>query len=72
MAAPELAASVSEALATDADEFAARAREEAAALKTDLRDGTFDNPQASVGMEYELYGVDGDGALVRVRAGCST
>jgi hypothetical protein len=58
MSASELAAKVREALAVDADAFQARAREEAETLKAEVRDGTFDNAEAIVGLEMELYGAD--------------
>ncbi len=67
MSASALAENVGEALAVDADRFADRARAEAAALKDEVRDGTFDNAQAIVGLELELYAVDDrTGALRRV------
>lgn len=34
-----------------------RAREEAEYLKTAIKDGTFDNHQSVIGLEYEFYGV---------------
>ncbi len=58
MSASELAAAVHEALAVDAEEFQAAAMEEAEDLKAEVRDGTFDNTQALVGLELELYSVD--------------
>jgi len=58
MSASELAAAVREALGTDAEAFEAAVRSEAADLKESVRDGTFDNSQALVGLELELYAVD--------------
>ncbi|MFB6309532.1 MAG: hypothetical protein ABEH35_09390 [Haloarculaceae archaeon] len=58
MSASELAASVAEALDVDAEEFRARAREDAEWLKREIREGTFDNTQSIVGLELELYAVD--------------
>ncbi|WP_018256959.1 hypothetical protein [Halomicrobium katesii] len=58
MSASELAQRVREALSVDGDEFEARAAEEAEWLKTEVRDGTFDNTEAIVGLELELYAVD--------------
>ncbi|WP_276273464.1 hypothetical protein [Haloarcula litorea] len=58
MSASELAAAVAEALAVDAESFHASAREEAERLKEEVRSGTFDNTEAIVGMELELYAVD--------------
>ena len=67
MSASELAARVTEALAVDDDEFASRVAEEVEALRDELADGTFDNPQAIIGLEYEFYAVDDDtDALMRV------
>ncbi len=58
MSASELAAAVREALAVDAEAFRAKATAEAETLKREVRDGTFDNTQALVGLELELYSVD--------------
>ena len=67
MSASELAARVAEALAVDEEEFASRVAEELEVLREELAAGTFDNPQAIVGLEYEFYAVDDDtDALMRV------
>jgi len=58
MSASELAEQVRAALSVDSDEFEARATEEAEWLKSEVRDGTFDNTEAIVGLELELYAVD--------------
>jgi hypothetical protein len=58
MSASELAAAVGRALEVDGDTFHDRAREEATQLKEEIRSGTFDNTEAIVGMEMELYAVD--------------
>ncbi|MBX0295867.1 hypothetical protein [Haloarcula nitratireducens] len=58
MSASELAAAVAQALDVDAEAFHAQAREEAESLKEEVRSGTFDNTEAIVGMELELYAVD--------------
>ena len=58
MSASELAAAVREALDVDGEAFHSRAIEEAEQLKTEVKDGTFDNSQALVGLELELYAVD--------------
>jgi hypothetical protein len=58
MSASELAAAVHEVLAVDAENFHARAMAEAEDLKREVREGTFDNTQALVGLEMELYSVD--------------
>ncbi|MFA1611393.1 hypothetical protein [Halobellus rubicundus] len=53
----ELAADVRDALAVDAEEFEAQARTDAEVVKSELREGTFDNHQSIVGLEYEFYAV---------------
>jgi hypothetical protein len=53
----DLAARVKSVLATDPDEFRERAARDAAVVKEELAAGTFDNHQASVGLEYEFYAV---------------
>ncbi|RLM57488.1 hypothetical protein DVK02_06905 [Halobellus sp. Atlit-31R] len=53
----DLAASVRDALAVDPEEFEAQARRDAEVVKSELRDGTFDNHQSIVGLEYEFYAV---------------
>jgi PAS domain-containing protein len=58
MSASELAAAVREALAVDAESFRSAAMAEAEELKREVREGTFDNTQALVGLELELYSVD--------------
>jgi len=58
MSASELATKVQEALDVDAAEFHEVVLSEAEQLRTELQDGVFDNTQALVGIELELYGVD--------------
>ncbi|WP_226022457.1 hypothetical protein [Halomicrobium salinisoli] len=58
MSASELASRVADALTVDREEFQSQAAEEAERLKEEVRDGTFDNTQAIVGLEFELYAVD--------------
>ena len=53
----ELAAAVRDALDMDPEEFEAQARTEAEVVKSELREGTFDNHQSIVGLEYEFYAV---------------
>ncbi|MFB6095136.1 MAG: hypothetical protein ABEJ71_01625 [Halodesulfurarchaeum sp.] len=66
MAGPRLHHRVQDAL-VDEDRFMDQVRAEAADLKREIRSGTFDNPQANVGLEYETYGVDeADASLKRV------
>lgn len=52
-------------LATDAAAFEERVAAEAATLKEELAEGTFDNPQAFVGLEQEFYAVDGESCALR-------
>ncbi|MFC6961223.1 hypothetical protein [Halocatena marina] len=67
MSASDLADRVADLLSVDHDEFADRVESEVDWLKNEIREGTFDNPQGIVGLEYEFYGVDGEtDALMRV------
>ena len=67
MTADSIAPAVSDALALDVGDFDERVREEAAFVKHELREGTFDNSQAIVGLEYEFYAVaDGTARLARM------
>jgi hypothetical protein len=67
MSGSDLAARVEDVLAVDAEEFHTRAEEDAEVIKRELDAGTFDNPQAIVGLEFEFYGVDRESsALARV------
>jgi hypothetical protein len=65
MSAADLAARVSELLAVDRGEFRERVRREAEDLKTEIDAGTFDNPQANVGLEAEFYAVDEETAALK-------
>ncbi|MFB6269141.1 MAG: hypothetical protein ABEH83_04300 [Halobacterium sp.] len=65
MSGTRLADDVREVLDTDLESFGADVREEGRVLKEELAAGTFDNPQAIVGLEYEFYGVAADGASLR-------
>jgi gamma-glutamyl:cysteine ligase YbdK (ATP-grasp superfamily) len=58
MSGSDLAAAVEDVLAVDASDFRSRAEDEAEVIKRELDAGTFDNPQAIVGLEYEFYGVN--------------
>jgi hypothetical protein len=53
----DLPGRIKEVLSVDADEFRARAQADAEVVKAELRDGTFDNHQAIIGLEYEFYAV---------------
>jgi len=67
MSGSELAARVRDALSVSGEEFASRVEEEVTELQGEIADGTFDNPQAIVGLEYEFYAVDAEtDALARV------
>ncbi len=56
----DLASQVKDVLAVDREEFQTRVEEDAEVIKEELSNGTFDNPQAIVGFEYEFYAVDGE------------
>jgi hypothetical protein len=58
MATPDLARQVQEALSTDPETFEAAVRKEVEVVTEAVEAGTFNNPQAIVGMEHELFGVD--------------
>jgi len=67
MSASELAAQVVAALDIDGEAFASRVEAEKETLREEIDDGTFNNPQAIVGLEYEFYAVDAEtDALMRV------
>ncbi|MFB6122320.1 MAG: hypothetical protein ABEJ78_02535 [Haloferacaceae archaeon] len=65
MVADELISGIERVRTVDRDEFDAQVEAEASRLKADVRDGVFDNPQAIVGLEYELYAVARDDATLR-------
>jgi hypothetical protein len=58
MSASELAAAVLETREVDPEAFQSAAEAEAEELKQEVREGTFDNTQALVGLELEVYAVD--------------
>ena len=62
----DLVASVEEILAVDPAAFQERVKADADVILSEVEDGTFDNPQAIVGLEYEFYAVDEYGALARI------
>ncbi|GGL59306.1 hypothetical protein [Halocalculus aciditolerans] len=66
MPEPELLADIHDVLDTDPEAFQERVRADAETIKTELEAGTFDNPQAIIGLEYEFYAVNDDGALARI------
>jgi hypothetical protein len=61
----DLASAVNEALSVDEAAFDERVREDAEVIKEELAAGTFDNPQAIVGLEYEFYAVDRETTALR-------
>jgi len=58
MSASELAAAVNDALSVDREGFQEQAEAEAESLKAAIQEGTFDNNQAIIGLEFELYAAD--------------
>ncbi len=62
----DLAGAVDDVLSVDAETFQDRVMGEASIIRDEIEAGTFDNPQAIVGLEYEFYAVDDDGALARI------
>ncbi|PSP91653.1 hypothetical protein BRC84_06965, partial [Halobacteriales archaeon QS_1_68_44] len=61
----ELAREVAAAREIDPDVFAERVAAETEELKGELEVGTFDNPQAILGLEHEFYAVDGRTDVLR-------
>jgi hypothetical protein len=66
MSGLDLVDRVRDILDVDAETFQERVREDAEVIKSEIAAGTFDNPQAIVGLEYEYYAVSDDGSLARV------
>ncbi|MFC6837063.1 hypothetical protein [Halomarina ordinaria] len=67
MSGADLADRVTAMLSADPEAFEARVDDEVDALKAAVKEGTFDNPQGILGLEYEFYGVDTEtDALKRV------
>ncbi|WP_336036778.1 hypothetical protein [Halobacterium yunchengense] len=66
MAGSDLVDRVREVLAVDADAFQQQVWGDAETVAAEIAAGTFDNPQAIVGLEYEFYAVSDDGSLARV------
>ena len=60
MVDPDLIEDVSALLSVDRGAFDDRVSAEAEALKDAIRNGTFDNPQGLLGLEYEFYAVRGE------------
>jgi hypothetical protein len=55
-----LAESVRDVLAVDADAYQSEAASDADFVLSELDDGTFDNHQSIIGLEYEFYAVTDD------------
>ncbi|UWG48181.1 Glutamate-cysteine ligase, GCS2 [Halanaeroarchaeum sp. HSR-CO] len=66
MSGSDLVERVSDVLSVDPETFQERVREDATVIREEIANGTFDNPQAIVGLEYEFYAVNDDGALARL------
>ncbi|MFB6153510.1 MAG: hypothetical protein ABEJ27_04585 [Halodesulfurarchaeum sp.] len=66
MSGSDLGEKVHEVLSVDPEEFQAQVRRDAEVIRSEVDDGTFDNPQGIVGLEYEFYAVADDGALARI------
>jgi len=66
MPAPEVVDRVRNVLDVDAESFQDWVREDAEVVREEIAAGTFDNPQAIVGLEYEFYATTDDGSLARV------
>jgi PAS domain-containing protein len=63
----DLAGQVEDVLSVDPEAFQARVEDDAEVIVEEVEAGTFDNPQAIIGFEYEFYAVDAEsGALRRV------
>ncbi|NHN58408.1 MULTISPECIES: hypothetical protein [Halorussus] len=61
----DLAAQVDDVLSVDPDEFQSKVEADAEVIIEEVDDGTFDNPQAIIGFEYEFYAVDAETAALR-------
>jgi hypothetical protein len=57
MAEPDLVAGVDDVLAVESDAFQERVEQDTEVIVEELEAGTFNNPQAIIGLEYEFYGV---------------
>ncbi|WP_435179034.1 hypothetical protein [Halorussus sp. AFM4] len=61
----DLAAQVDDVLSVDPDEFQSQVEADAEVIVEEVDDGTFDNPQAIIGFEYEFYAVDAETTALR-------
>ena len=62
----DLVAAVEEILTVDPASFQEQVKADADVILSAVEDGTFDNPQAIIGLEYEFYAVDEYGGLARI------
>jgi len=65
MSDSELVSGVSEILEVDPETYQQRVATDGEVLREEVATGTFDNPQAIVGLEYEFYAVKGPDATDR-------
>jgi hypothetical protein len=65
MVETEMGTETRRVLEVDPEEFQSRVEADAEVIKTELAEGTFDNPQGIVGLEYEFYAVSGREATAR-------
>jgi gamma-glutamyl:cysteine ligase YbdK (ATP-grasp superfamily) len=61
----DLAAQVEDVLSVDPEEFQSQVEADAEVIVEEVDAGTFDNPQAIVGFEYEFYAVDAETAALK-------
>ncbi|WP_135805362.1 hypothetical protein [Halorussus marinus] len=64
MSESDLAAQVDDVRSVDPETFQARVEEDAEVIAAEIDEGTFDNPQAIIGFEYEFYAVDAETAAL--------
>ncbi|WP_137287077.1 hypothetical protein [Halorussus salinisoli] len=61
----DLAEQVEDVLSVDPDEFQSQVEADAEVIVEEVDEGTFDNPQAIIGFEYEFYAVDAETAALK-------
>ncbi|PSP55244.1 hypothetical protein BRC82_07010 [Halobacteriales archaeon QS_1_67_19] len=61
----DLATQVEDVLSVDPETFQSQADDETEVIVEEIDDGTFDNPQAIIGFEYEFYAVDAETASLQ-------
>lgn len=57
----ELVDEIEEVVSPDPEAYRESARDEAETIKSEIAAGTFDNPQAIIGLEYEFYAISDPG-----------